>query len=69
MVMTLHRLSAGAGYQYLLRHTATGDWDDRGRGGHGKPVRRWQGPGVGFAAGAHRRVTVAAVGRFGPVAF
>jgi conjugative relaxase-like TrwC/TraI family protein len=25
MVMTIHRLSAGTGYQYLLRHTATGD--------------------------------------------
>ncbi len=24
-VMSIHRLSAGAGYQYLLRHTATGD--------------------------------------------
>jgi conjugative relaxase-like TrwC/TraI family protein len=25
MVMTIHRLSAGTGYEYLLRHTATGD--------------------------------------------
>ena len=24
-VMSMHRLSAGSGYQYLLRHTASGD--------------------------------------------
>ena len=30
MVMTLHRLSAGAGYQYLLKHTAAGDCDRAG---------------------------------------
>ena len=24
-VMSMHRLSAGSGYQYLMRHTASGD--------------------------------------------
>jgi len=26
-MMSMHRLTAGAGYQYLLRHTASGDTD------------------------------------------
>ena len=57
--MSLHRLSAGAGYQYLLRHTACGDverdpstpltayyTDD------GYPPGRWLGTGLaGFGDG------------------
>lgn len=58
--MSLHRLSAGAGYQYLLRHTACGDverdpstpltayYTDEGY-----PPGRWMGAGLaGFAGGA-----------------
>ena len=58
--MTLHRLTAGAGYQYLLRHTASGDCDRPGATSltdyytaSGNPVGRWLGsglPGVGGAA-------------------
>lgn len=57
MVMTLHRLTAGAGYQYLLRHTASGDCDRAGATSltsyyaqSGNPAGRWLGsglPGVG----------------------
>ena len=53
MVMTMHRLTAGAGYQYLLRHTASGDCD---RSAHadltgyytasGNPPGRWLGAGL-----------------------
>ncbi|HEY3544554.1 MAG TPA: MobF family relaxase [Propionicimonas sp.] len=59
MVMTLHRLSAGAGYQYLLKHTATGDCD-RSRTASltayyaalGTPPGKWLGAGlVGVDAG------------------
>ncbi|WP_298458258.1 MobF family relaxase [uncultured Cellulomonas sp.] len=60
--MTLHRLSAGAGYQYLLRHTATGDCDRSGAtsltgyyAASGNPPGRWWGSGlagVGLPAGA-----------------
>jgi conjugative relaxase-like TrwC/TraI family protein len=63
--MTLHRLSAGAGYQYLLRHTATGDCDRSGSApltayytASGNPPGRWLGAGLagvdagkGIAAG------------------
>lgn len=60
MVMTLHRLTAGAGYQYLLRHTSSGDCDRAGATSlaayyteSGNPAGRWLGsglPGVGGAA-------------------
>lgn len=51
--MTMHRLTAGAGYQYLLRHTASGDCD-RSAGADltayytasGNPPGRWYGRGV-----------------------
>ncbi|WP_315092884.1 MobF family relaxase [uncultured Cellulomonas sp.] len=59
--MTLHRLTAGAGYQYLLRHTASGDCDRSGATSltdyytaSGNPAGRWLGsglPGVGGAEG------------------
>jgi conjugative relaxase-like TrwC/TraI family protein len=60
VVMTMHRLTAGAGYQYLLKHTATGDCD-RAAGADltayytasGNPPGRWYGRGLaGFADGA-----------------
>ena len=51
--MTLHRLSAGAGYQYLLKHTATGDCDRAGSApltayytASGNPPGRWLGAGL-----------------------
>ena len=56
--MTMHRLTAGAGYQYLLRHTASGDCD-RSAGSDltayytatGNPPGRWFGRGLdAFAA-------------------
>ncbi|SDD21103.1 conjugative relaxase domain-containing protein, TrwC/TraI family [Sanguibacter gelidistatuariae] len=53
MVMTLHRLSAGAGYQYLLKHTAAGDCDRAGVAPltayyteSGNPPGRWLGKGL-----------------------
>jgi conjugative relaxase-like TrwC/TraI family protein len=52
--MTMHRLSAGAGYQYLLKHTATGDCDRTGASPltayyteSGNPPGRWLGSGLG----------------------
>ena len=64
--MTMHRLTAGAGYQYLLRHTASGDCD-RSAGSDltayytasGNPPGRWFGRGLdafaadGPATGSH----------------
>src|SRR3712207_4508677 len=57
MVMTVHRLSAGAGYQYVLRHTAAGDCDRSGPApltayytAQGNPPGRWLGGGL---AGVH----------------
>lgn len=57
--MTLHRLTAGAGYQYLLRHTSSGDCDRAGATSltayyteSGNPAGRWLGsglPGIGEA--------------------
>ncbi len=62
MVMTLHRLSAGAGYQYLLKHTAAGDCDRAGVAPltdyyteSGNPPGLWLGKGlaaVDLTAGA-----------------
>lgn len=58
MVMTLHRLTAGAGYQYLLRHTATGDCDRAGATSltayyteSGNPPGRWLGSGLAGVGG------------------
>ncbi|WP_225753164.1 MobF family relaxase [Actinotalea sp. Marseille-Q4924] len=58
MVMTLHRLSAGAGYQYLLKHTATGDCDRSGSApltayytASGNPPGRWLGAGLAGVGG------------------
>ena len=59
-MMSMHRLTAGAGYQYLLRHTATGDTDRPGPDGlagyyaqSGNPPGRWIGTGLsGLDAGA-----------------
>lgn len=53
VVMSLHRLSAGAGYQYLLKHTACGD-AERPAGQSltayytesGYPPGRWTGTGL-----------------------
>lgn len=58
MVMTMHRLTAGAGYQYLLRHTASGDCDRSANAdltayytASGNPPGRWTGRGlVGLAS-------------------
>lgn len=51
--MTLHRLTAGAGYRYLLRHIATGDCSQTGRDPvttyytqTGNPPGRWMGRGL-----------------------
>ncbi|KQT01302.1 hypothetical protein ASG23_06955 [Cellulomonas sp. Leaf395] len=59
MVMTLHRLTAGAGYQYLLRHTASGDCDRAGATSltayytaSGNPPGRWLGRGLRGVGGA-----------------
>lgn len=53
MVMTMHRLTAGAGYQYLLRHIATGDCARAGASPvtsyyaeSGNPPGRWFGRGL-----------------------
>lgn len=52
--MTLHRLTAGAGYQYLLRHTAVGDGERSASASlttyytaSGNPPGRWMGSGLG----------------------
>ena len=66
--MSLHRLSAGAGYQYLLRHTACGDVE-RPAGQSltayytesGYPPGRWTGTGLAgltTAAGVEAPVLV-----------
>jgi conjugative relaxase-like TrwC/TraI family protein len=60
MVMTMHRLSAGAGYRYLLKHTASGDCDRTSVSpltayytDTGNPPGRWLGTGLsGVADGA-----------------
>ncbi|MCR6494506.1 MobF family relaxase [Cellulomonas sp. P24] len=60
MVMTMHRLSAGAGFQYLLKHTASGDCDRTTASpltayftDTGNPPGRWIGAGLsGVADGA-----------------
>src|SRR5665648_830041 len=51
--MTMHRLTAGAGYQYLLRHTASGDCDRSSKAdltayytSSGNPPGRWYGRGL-----------------------
>ncbi len=57
--MTIHRLSAGAGYRYLLRHTACGDLDRAADTpltayytASGYPPGRWTGAGLaGLADG------------------
>src|SRR5665648_284666 len=59
MVMTMHRLSAGAGYQYLLKHTASGDCDRASASPltayyteSGNPPGRWLGTGLAGVGGA-----------------
>ncbi|OIQ94690.1 multifunctional conjugation protein TraI [mine drainage metagenome] len=56
--MSVHRLSAGAGYQYLLKHTASGDCDRTGATPltvyyteTGNPPGRWLGAGLTGLAG------------------
>ncbi len=51
--MTMHRLTAGAGYQYLLKHTASGDCDRSAKAdltayytSSGNPAGRWYGRGL-----------------------
>ena len=51
--MTMHRLTAGAGYQYLLKHTASGDCDRSPKAdltayyaSSGNPAGRWYGRGL-----------------------
>jgi len=51
--MSMHRLSAGAGYQYLLKHTACGDVDRKPETSltayyteSGYPPGRWIGTGL-----------------------
>jgi len=59
--MSIHRLSIGAGYQYLLRHTATGDVQ-RAAGtpltayytAGGYPHGRWLGGGLRGLTASHR---------------
>jgi len=59
IVMSMARLSAGAGYRYLLRHTAAGDAVRPGStplseyyAATGYPPGRWLGSGLaGLAAG------------------
>src|SRR5665647_1514630 len=59
MVMTMHRLSAGAGYQYLLKHTASGDCDRTSAcpltayyTDTGNPPGRWLGTGLAGVGGS-----------------
>ncbi len=64
--MSIHRLSAGSGYQYLLRHTASGDVQRLARSpltayyaASGYPPGRWHGSGLaglGTSAPAARSV-------------
>lgn len=66
--MTMHRLSAGAGYKYLLKHIASADRDRSTKTpltayytDTGNPPGRWTGaglPGVGGAAGLPAGTTV-----------
>ncbi|MBL8932847.1 MAG: relaxase domain-containing protein [Kineosporiaceae bacterium] len=57
-MMTLHRLSAGAGIRYLVRHTASGDAPSPPDGlstyyaASGNPPGRWLGVGLAGLAGA-----------------
>ncbi len=58
VVMTLHRLTAGAGYRYLLRHIATGDCERHGPSpmaayyaASGNPPGRWLGRGLAALGG------------------
>ena len=58
--MTMHRLTAGAGYQYLLKHTASGDCGRSAKAdltayytSSGNPAGRWYGRGLD-AFGADR---------------
>jgi len=62
--MSLHRLSAGTGYQYLLRHTACGDTTrDAGQplaayyAGSGYPPGRWLGRGLPGLGGDGARLS------------
>ncbi|GAA1580262.1 hypothetical protein GCM10009789_37590 [Kribbella sancticallisti] len=57
-MLSIHRLSAGDGYQYLLRHIASGDVDRRlatpltayyTKSGY--PPGRWMGRGLGDVGG------------------
>jgi conjugative relaxase-like TrwC/TraI family protein len=64
--MTMHRLTAGAGYQYLIKHTASGDCRRSAKDeltayytASGNPPGRWYGRGVG--AVGDRRLTAGAV--------
>jgi conjugative relaxase-like TrwC/TraI family protein len=58
--MSMHRLTSGAGYRYLIRHTASGDCDRSGAAAltayytqSGNPAGRWFGAGLaGLAGGA-----------------
>jgi conjugative relaxase-like TrwC/TraI family protein len=58
--MSMHRLTSGAGYRYLIRHTASGDCDRSGAAPltayytqSGNPAGRWLGAGLaGLAGGA-----------------
>jgi TrwC relaxase len=60
--MSLHRLSAGAGYRYLIKHTACGDVARDARSSltayyasSGYPPGRWVGAGLaGFGNDGHR---------------
>ena len=73
--MSLHRLTAGAGYQYLLKHTASGDCDRTGRSPltayyaeSGNPPGRWLGTGLAGLDGGKglpegTRITEEAMGR------
>ena len=63
VVMTIHRLSAGNGYTYLLRHTATGDAQrDPGQAltayyaGSGYPPGEWVGSGLAYLGADGQRV-------------
>lgn len=68
-VMGLHRLTAGAGYQYLLKHTASGDCDRAARdplvgyyAEDGLPPGRWMGAGLeGLATADGRALSAGSV--------
>ncbi|WP_260458651.1 MobF family relaxase [Actinotalea ferrariae] len=64
--MTMHRLTAGAGYQYLIKHTASGDCQRSAKDdltayytASGNPPGRWYGRGL--VAVGDRRLTAGAV--------